>query len=232
MEFGSIITAILAAIFSLLSPCILPILPVYFSVISGFDNYDYKNLKDDREKRKKLVKNTVINTIFFIVGFSVVFIVLGSVLISFGQILRENRFILQKISSIVIFLFGIFILLQNKLAFLSKEFKPLQNLKLKGGNVFSSFLLGFSLSFGWTPCISPFLGTILLSAALKQTALKGFLSLIIYSLTMLFLFIIIGLAFAFSMDKFKLFSKKAGIIKIISAILLMIVGVLMFFRLI
>lgn len=232
MEFSLIITAILAAIFSLLSPCILPILPVYFSVISGFDNNDYKNLKDDSEKRKKLVKNTVINTTFFIAGFSVVFIVLGSVFISFGQILRENRFILQKISSIVIFLFGIFILLQNKLAFLSKEFKPLQNLKLKSGNVFSSFLLGFSLSFGWTPCISPFLGTILFSAALKQTALKGFLLLIIYSLTMLILFIIIGLFFAFSMDKFKLFSKKAGIIKIVSAILLMIVGVLMFFRLI
>ncbi len=232
MEFGSIITAILAAIFSLLSPCILPILPVYFSVISGFDNNDYKNLKDDREKRKKLVNNTIINTTFFIAGFSIVFIVLGSVFISFGQILRENRFILQKISSIIIFLFGIFILLQNKLAFLSKEFKPLQNLKLKSGNVFSSFLLGFSLSFGWTPCISPFLGTILLSASLKQTALKGFLSLITYSLTILILFIIIGLVFAFSMDKFKLVSKKAGIIKIISAILLMIVGVLMFFRLI
>lgn len=232
MTLSSMITAILAAFFTLISPCILPVLPVYFSVVSGFNIDDYKILKDDKLRRIKLIKNTIIGTIFFILGFSVVFILLGTILFGISHTLKQNRFIFGKIASIIIFLSGLYILFQDKLKFIYYEFKPFANLKLIRGNIFSSFILGISLSFGWTPCISPFLGTILLSAALKQTALKGFLLLIIYSLTMLILFIIIGLIFAFSIDKFKLVSKKVDILKIISAILLIIMGVSMFFRLI
>ncbi|MEJ5273823.1 MAG: cytochrome c biogenesis protein CcdA [Spirochaetota bacterium] len=232
MPLSSIFTAILAAIFSLLSPCILPILPVYFSVITGFNIQDYSLLEDDKERRKKLIKNTIIGTILFILGFSIVFILLGSIIISLSYILKQNKIILQKIASIIIFLFGIFILLQDKILFLSKEYKPLQNLKFKNGNFLSSFLLGFSLSFGWTPCVSPFLGTILFTAAVKTTALKGFILLIIYCITLMILFIVIGLIFAFSMDKFKILSKKVGLFKIISGNLLILIGILMFFNLI
>jgi cytochrome c-type biogenesis protein len=230
MSLNSIFTAILAAIFSLLSPCILPILPVYFSTISGFNSEDYKLLINDKERKRKLVKNTLIGTTFFIFGFSIVFILLGSILISISQTLRTNRIVLQKVAAIIIFLFGIFILLQDKIPFLNREFKPIQNLKVKKGNIFSSFLLGFSLSFGWTPCVSPFLGTVLFTASVKETALQGFLLLVIYSLTLLVLFIIIGIVFAFSLEKFKLLSKKAGLLKTISGILLMIVAVLIYFK--
>lgn len=228
MSLSSIFTAILAAIFSLLSPCILPILPVYFSTISGFSSEDYKLLKDDKERKKKLLKNTLIGTIFFILGFSIVFILLGSILIGISQTLKANRIILQKISAIIIFLFGFFILLQDKIPFFSREFRPIQNLKIKKGNILSSFLLGFSLSFGWTPCVSPFLGTVLFTASIKETALQGFMLLIIYSLTLLILFMIIGLVFAFSLEKFKLLSKKTSLLKIISGILLIIVAVFFF----
>lgn len=231
MSFSSIITAVLAAVFSFFSPCILPILPVYFSVISGLNIEDYRLLPNDRERRKKLLKNTIINTIFFIIGFSIVFILLGSIIFGISQTLKTNRLIFQKIASIIIFLFGVFILIQDKIPLLSKELKLFQNLKFKNGNIFSSFLLGLSLSFGWTPCISPFLGTILFTAATRETAAKGFLLLIIYSLTLLLLFIIVGLIFAFSMDKIKIISKKAKILKIISGILLIIAGFLMFFNL-
>ncbi|MFN3411460.1 MAG: cytochrome c biogenesis CcdA family protein [Exilispira sp.] len=231
MTLSLMITAILAAFFTLISPCILPILPVYFSIISGFNIDDYKTLKDDKLRRKKLIKNTIIGTFFFILGFSVIFILLGTILFGISHTLKQNRFIFEKISSIIIFLFGLYILFQDKIKFIYYEYKPFANLKIKKGNIFSSFILGLSLSFGWTPCISPFLGTILLSAASSNNALKGFFLLIIYCFTLLIFFIFIGLIFAFFTDKFKLISKKSKIIKVISGILLMITGGLIFFNL-
>ncbi len=230
MGIDSFITSFLAAFFTLFSPCILPVLPVYFSIISGFSYEDYHDIDSDKTKKRRLIANTIKGTIFFILGFSIIFILFGSILITFSQILRENRNLLKNISSIIIFLFGIFILFEDKLPIFSKEFKILKNKKFENGKIFSPFILGLSVSLGWTPCISPFLGTIILNASVKETAFKGFLMLISYCFSLLILFIIIGLIFAISIEKFKLISKKLGIIKVVSAILLMLTGILLFFN--
>ncbi len=232
MDFSIILTSFLAALFTLISPCILPVLPVYFSVISGFGYNDYKNIEQDRSKKSKLIMNTLIGTFFFILGFSIVFIIFGLVFLSISNLLREYKLLLQKISSIVIFLFGIFIILQEKIFFFSKEYKLINKTKLENGSKISAFILGLSLSLGWTPCISPFLGTIILNASIKETALKGFIMLLLYSFSLLIFFIIIGFIFIFSMEKFKLISRKIGIIKYISGSILMVMGVLLFFKII
>ena len=231
-DINSIVTSFLAAVFTLISPCIFPVLPVYFSLISGYGHEDYKNIERDKVKKIKLIKNTISASFFFILGFSIIFITFGLVFLSFSNLLRANRSLLQKISSIIIFLFGVFILLQDKFSFLSKEIKFLDRIKLVSGKKFTAFLLGLSLSLGWTPCISPFLGTIILNASIKETAVKGLIMLIFYCFSLLLFFILIGLLFIFSIEKFKLISKKVGIIKIISGFVLMIIGILLFFRII
>lgn len=231
MEINSILTAIMAAIFTLLSPCILPVLPVYLSIITGFSFEDFKNLDQEKRNRVKLIKRTIFGTIFFIIGFSVIFIILASIFFTFSQTLIEYRGIIKKISGIIIVIFGFFILLQEKIKIFSREIKVFKNSRFSNNTVVAPFILGVSVSFGWTPCISPFLGSLLLIASSRETAGKGILLLLIYSLTLLLLFMIIGLIFAFSIDKFKRILRNIGIIKTISGIILILSGILLFFNL-
>ncbi|MCX7950505.1 MAG: cytochrome c biogenesis CcdA family protein [Clostridiales bacterium] len=211
MERLSTVLVFTQGILSFLSPCFLPLIPIYLSYITG-------------EAANK--KNTVLNTIAFMVGFILMFTSLGALSGSIGRYLLINRQLLNKILGLFIVLMGLFYLGVIKLDFLNREVK--MDLKFKKGSLVSSFLLGVSLSLGWTPCISPILSSVLMLAASRQSSLIGAYYLFVYSLGLLIPFLV----FAIFINKSRAFSKfimkKSNVIKIVAGAILILTGILLF----
>ena len=185
--------AFLAGLISFLSPCVLPLIPGYISYISGtsFDKLI--------EKKRNLV---VIKTIFFTLGFSLVFISLGSTASFIGKFFLNNSNILRIIAGIIIIFFSLQLLGIIDLKFMNKDIRifPSQY----NHNLTFPFLVGVAFAFGWTPCIGPILGSILTLAAIEENINKSMLLLSFYSLGLAIPFIISGVL----IDKFLFFSKN------------------------
>lgn len=211
MERLSTILVFTQGVLSFLSPCFLPLIPIYLSYITG----EAANKRD-----------AVLNTVAFMVGFMLMFTSLGALSGSIGRFLLINRQLLNKILGLFIIFMGLFYLGVIKLDFLNREVK--MDFKIKKGSLISSFLLGVSLSIGWTPCISPILSSVLMLAASRQSSLIGAYYLFIYSLGLLIPFLI----FALFINKSRAFSKfimqKSNVIKIVAGIILILTGILLF----
>ena len=185
--------AFLAGLISFLSPCVLPLIPGYISYISGtsFDKLV--------EKKKNLI---VIKTIFFTLGFSFVFIALGSTASFIGKFFLVNSNIFRIIAGIVIILFSLQLIGIINFSFMSKDIRIFTN--QYSNNLAFPVLVGTAFGFGWTPCIGPILGSIITMAALEESIGKGILLLSFYSLGLAIPFVISGVL----IDKFLLFSKS------------------------
>lgn len=211
MERLSTVLVFSQGVLSFLSPCFLPLIPIYLSYITG-------------EAANK--KNAVLNTIAFMIGFILMFTSLGALSGSIGRFLLINRQLLNKILGLFIIFMGLIYLGVIKLDFLNREVKV--DLKIKKGSLVSSFLLGVSLSLGWTPCISPILSSVLMLAASRQSSLIGAYYLFIYSLGLLIPFLV----FALFINKSRAFSKfimqKSNVIKIVAGAILILTGILLF----
>ena len=189
----SISIAFLAGLISFLSPCVLPLIPGYISYISG-TSYD-KLVK----KKNNLV---VIKTIFFSLGFSIVFITLGSTASVIGKFFLTNSNIFRIVAGLIIIFFSLQLIGIINFKFMNKDIR-IYNEKYNQSLVFP-FLVGAAFGFGWTPCIGPILGSILALAAIEESINKSILLLSFYSLGLAIPFIISGIL----IDKFLLFSKS------------------------
>ncbi len=185
--------AFLAGLISFLSPCVLPLIPGYISYISG-TSFDKIN-----EKKRNLV---VIKTIFFTLGFSFVFITLGSTASFIGNFFLINSNILRIVAGIIIIFFSLHIIGVFNFNFINKDIRIFTN--QYSNNMTFPLLVGAAFGFGWTPCIGPILGSILALAALEENITQGILLLSIYSLGLAIPFIVSGIL----IDKFLLFSKN------------------------
>ena len=202
-----------AGLISFLSPCVLPLIPGYISYISG-------------STLENLIKNKNLNLlpiILFTLGFSVVFIIFGASATFLGKILLKNSFPLRVIAGLVIIIFSLHILGVFNLNFLNYE-KRLD--AEKNSNIFSSFLVGMAFAFGWTPCIGPILGSILILASTTESIYEGIMLLTFYSLGLAIPFILAG----YAIQKFLLISKnikqKMNIITKTGGVLLFLTGIL------
>jgi len=193
--------AFLAGLISFLSPCVLPLIPGYISYISGtsFDKLV--------EKKKNLI---VVKTIFFTLGFSLVFITLGSTASLIGKFFLFNSNIFRIIAGFIIIFFSLQLIGVINFSFMNKDIRIFTN--QYSNNITFPLFVGAAFGFGWTPCIGPILGSILTLAALEENISKGILLLSFYSLGLAIPFIISGIL----IDKFLLFSK--GFKKYISTI--------------
>ena len=185
--------AFLAGLISFLSPCVLPLIPGYISYISGtsFDKI--------KEKKKNLI---ITKTIFFALGFSFVFIALGSTASFIGKFFLSNSNVLRIISGIIIIFFSLKIIGVFNFNFMNKDIRFF-NYKY-GNNLTFPFFVGSAFGFGWTPCIGPILGSIIALAAVEENLGRGILLLSFYSLGLAIPFVISGVL----LDKFLLFSKN------------------------
>tara|TARA_Y100000590_G_scaffold139438_1_gene159688 strand:+ start:3913 stop:4629 length:717 start_codon:yes stop_codon:yes gene_type:complete len=189
----SLSIAFLAGIISFLSPCVLPIIPGYISYISG------NSLNVLVKKKDSLV---VIKTIFFTLGFSLVFIALGSTASFIGNFFLINSNILRIIAGIIIIFFSLQLIGIVNFNFMNKDMRFFTN--KYNSNLAFPFVVGAAFGFGWTPCIGPILGSIIALAALEENIGRGTLLLSSYSLGLAIPFIVSG----FLIDKFLLFSKN------------------------
>ena len=219
-----IIPAFIAGLLTFLAPCTLPLVPSYLGFISGV------SLTPEHLQDKKVKKKIIINSLLYILGFSIVFIALGSLFALGGSALAAHRLWLARIGGIFIIIFGIFMLHVIKipgLQFLNKS-KQINVLnKLHPGKPLSSFIFGATFAFGWTPCIGPVLGTILLLASSTAGIVPGMLLLAIFSLGLGLPFFIIALSIDSALRYLPKIHKILPIISIIGGIFLIILGVLM-----
>jgi len=211
----SLSIAFFAGFISFISPCVLPLIPGYVSFICGTT----LNELDNKSKNFILKKS-----IFFSLGFSLVFISLGATATFIGNFLLQNSKILSIGSGVVIIFFGIYLLEIIKINFLNKNFG---NFNIKySNNLLFPFIVGVGFGFGWTPCIGPILGSILAFASMEDSIYKGILLLSLYSLGLAIPFVLSSLL----IKKFLIFSKNAKkylmSIKKISGIVLIVTGIL------
>ncbi|HKW50997.1 MAG TPA: cytochrome c biogenesis CcdA family protein, partial [Candidatus Eisenbacteria bacterium] len=172
----SLLAAFLAGVVSFVSPCVLPLVPSYVTFITGL-SFDELTASDQGPRVRRL---TLIHSLAFIAGFSIVFIALGATATAAGQFLREHQDTLRIAGGILIVFFGIYLTGIIQIPFLSRERKV--HLSGKPLGVLGSILVGITFAAGWTPCIGPILASILLYASTAKTVGTGILLLSVYSL--------------------------------------------------
>tara|TARA_Y100000590_G_scaffold275062_1_gene308853 strand:- start:2220 stop:2936 length:717 start_codon:yes stop_codon:yes gene_type:complete len=189
----SLSIAFLAGIISFLSPCVLPLIPGYISYISGI------SLEKLSKEKNNLV---VIKTIFFTLGFSIVFISFGMSASFLGKFFLNNSHILRIIAGIIIIFFSLQIIGVVNFNFMNKDIRIFTT--QYSNNLTFPLIVGAAFGFGWTPCIGPILGSILALAAIEENFGKSILMLSFYSLGLAIPFIISGIL----INKFLFFSKN------------------------
>lgn len=213
----SLVAAFLAGFLSFISPCILPLIPGYISFISGV------SLEDIENKKGQSQNTIIISSLFFILGFSLIFILLGATATFLGNFLLKKAFVLRKVAGIIIILFGIHMSGLYRIKFLDYEKRVYTNSR-PVNNIVGPFLMGLAFAFGWTPCVGPILSAILVYASTQDTVYQGILLLTLYSAGLGIPFLLTALA----INKFYLFSNKIKknfkIIEIVGGILLMLIG--------
>lgn len=213
----SLILAFSAGLLSFLSPCVLPLIPAYIGYITG------STIGDTYNSKNKF--NVLYKSFAFVIGFSIIFILLGATATFLGNVVTEHMSILRKIGGIIIILFGLHTAGIFKIKFLYYEKKLIDFHNFSNLN---SLFMGMAFATGWTPCIGPILSSILIYASNMNTVSKGILLLIMYSLGLAVPFILTALTIEKLTLYFKKISKYLPIISIVSGILMIIMGILIF----
>jgi cytochrome c-type biogenesis protein len=168
------IAAFLAGLVSFLSPCVLPLVPGYVSLISG------AGVEELKSQESHLLRKLMLNSIGFILGFSVVFVTLGAIATEAGQLLARYKSLLAQVAGVVIILFGLHLTGVFKIKALYTDAR-LHSVK-GGSTAGGAFLIGFAFAFGWTPCVGPILAVILTLSAAQDSVTKGIFLLAVYSM--------------------------------------------------
>ncbi len=218
----SLLAAFSAGLLSFVSPCVLPLVPSYISYITGLS---VEQLTDASE-REKFKKAIIVNSLLFIAGFSCVFIAFGASASFLGQILITHQDTIRRVGGALIIVFGLYLLGILNLNFLKMEHR--YQFRNRPAGYLGSFLIGVAFAAGWTPCVGPVLGSILLYASTTDSLLNGVVLLTCYSLGLgLPLFLT-----ALGVDRFLAYFKKARAylwgVSTVSGVMLILVGVMIY----
>jgi cytochrome c-type biogenesis protein len=216
LEDISIIAAFIAGLLSIFSPCVLPMLPVYLASLSGPEIF---------HDRRSFKLSVFLHSLSFVLGFSIVFIVLGTLAGLTGTIISSHSTIVRWVSGGLMLFFGIFMLLSPWISWLNYE-KRLNSAVSTAGGYFRSILLGMIFAVAWTPCVGPILGGILSLALSSASVWQGTTLLAIYSLGAALPFLLLGLVFNSLQSLIKKIARYSKYVYLVSGILLIAVGVL------
>ena len=206
----------LEGLLAFVSPCMLPMLPVYLMYLAA-----------ETEHGKKA---SIVNTIGFVCGFTIIFMALGATATAIGTLMQEHRILLQRVSGAVILIFGLHFLGIFKIGFLDVEKKIDLNLQKRGGFI-GALIFGAVFSLGWSPCLGPFLGSALMLASSGQTVLKGVFYLFVFSMGLGLPYILAAVFFTNIKGLFQWLKKHGRQIKIVSGLVLVFAGLAMIFDL-
>ncbi len=213
--------AFAAGLVSFISPCVLPLIPSYVSYITGISFEDLTSSVN----RKQIRAITLIHSLLFVTGFSLVFISLGASSSAIGGLFYNYQDSIRIVGGIVIIIFGLFVADVLKISFLSREKKL--HIADKPAGYFGTSFIGMAFAAGWTPCIGPILGSILMYAGAKGSISYGVKLLGVYSLGLAVPFVLSALGINLFLSYSRRLLKYMRIIKIISGLLLIIFGVLL-----
>ncbi len=202
---------------SFLSPCILPLVPVYMASLTG------PEIIGDAGKRKRL--SIFLHSLSFVVGFSVVFTLWGAGAGLIGEALVGHLSVVRRVAGVLLIVFGVVMLAALKIPWLNYEKRLRLSVPAAGGYI-RSFLVGAVFPVAWIPCTSWVLGGILLLAGTSQTAWRGALLLAVYSVGLGLPFLALGAAFGFITPVVRAIHRYSTWVYVVSALLLIIVGVL------
>lgn len=208
------IITFLEGIITFISPCLLPMLPLFIVYFAGDSDSSGSNLK-----------KTLLHVSGFILGFTALFVILGAFAGTLGSLLLEYRLAVNLITGGIIVLFGLNYTGILKIGFLNQT-KKAEN-KIRPTNFFSSFLFGVVFSIGWTPCVGAFLGSALMMAAQSGTVVKGILMLLFYSLGLGIPFLLSAVLIDKLRGAFGFIKQHYRVINIVCGILLIVIGILM-----
>ena len=220
MENINLIVVFLEGLLSFLSPCILPILPIYLSILS---NSSVENLKNNQFD---FIKSSLFkNTIFFTIGISTTFFILGNSVNLLSNFLTENKDLISFGGGIIIVLMGLFYVDILKIPLLNREKRF--NFKAKEMNIATAFLLGFTFSFGWTPCIGPILASVLIMVSSSASHLSGNILIAVYTIGFILPFLLVSLFYNKLYKSLDIIKANMGKIKQIGGVILIIAGMTM-----
>ncbi|MFD2741094.1 cytochrome c biogenesis CcdA family protein [Sulfitobacter aestuarii] len=207
--------ALLAGVISFLSPCVLPIVPPYLAYMSGVSLGDMSSVTAARRR-------AVIAALFFVMGLSTVFLLLGFTASAFGAFFLQNQVLFAQVSGIVVMIFGLHFLGVFRIPFLDQEARL--DAGDKGGSSFGAYVLGLAFAFGWTPCIGPQLGAILSLAASEASVSRGTLLLGIYAAGLGIPFLLAAMFITRAMGLMNRIKRHLKLIERIMGGLLLLVG--------
>ncbi|MFL0373846.1 MULTISPECIES: cytochrome c biogenesis protein CcdA [Paenibacillus] len=212
-----------AGLLSFFAPCILPLIPVYVSYLSG-SMVNGTNQQQPDTNSVRLRSTLVLRTFLFVLGLSLVFVLLGFGSGIVGNLISSPVFI--AICGAIVVLFGIYQTGLIRLSWLERE-RKLSNDQAKRGGYVGAFLLGLTFSFGWTPCIGPVLAAILGIAAGEGSPLYGGFLMFLYTLGLAIPFLILSVFSEYVMKRIRRLYRYMGVIKITSGCILIVMGLLL-----
>lgn len=221
INFAMVFTEGLVSFFS---PCVIPLIPLYMGYLAGGAKE-----KDADGTIKYGRKTVLLHTIFFILGISVAFFILGLGFSSLGSVLKEYRDVLSKVGGAIIIILGLNQLGLFKIKFLNKQFRMTSKASTKKMNPLVAFVMGFGFSFAWTPCVGPALASVLILASNAKSVLEGNLLVVVYILGFLIPFVLLGLFTGETLNFIKKNPKiMNGIVKL-GAVILIVMGAMLMF---
>lgn len=218
------IGAFIAGLLSFISPCVLPLIPSFITYITGLTFADLQSEHPSHMVRRK----TLLHTLCFITGFTIVFVLLGASATLIGTFLQEHMTVIRRIGGALIFLFGIHVTGLIPFGMLLGE-KRL-TIRNKPAGYLGSVMVGLVFAAGWTPCIGPILASILMVAATEEHVANGIMLLGVYSMGLGIPFLLSSLALHHFLVLFNRFKKFIRLFEIVTGVFLMIVGILIYFN--
>lgn len=205
-----------SGLMSFFSPCILPVLPLYFGILS---NSSIRKLKDGQYDNKLLI----LNTLSFAIGISITFFILGVSINVLRSFLRDYSNYILLVGGVIVIVMGLFYADIIKSKLLSRDTRNVA--KVEEANILSSFILGFTFSFGWTPCIGAVLSSVLLKASTSKTVIDSYLLIGIYTIGFILPFLLLSMFYTKLYEKVDGLKKHMSTIKKIGGLIIILMGV-------
>ncbi len=214
-------TAFIAGLLSFLSPCVLPLIPAYFSFITGL------SVDEMTTGTKGIRQKVILSTLAYVAGFSFIFILFGASASFIGGLAAQFSWVIRYLGGTIVLVFGLHLLgLINIKGF---QFEKRFHVKKKPVHLLGTFVIGMAFGAGWTPCIGPMLGSILIVAGNQETILNGIWLLAVYSAGLALPFILISIFINSMLGFMKRATRLIGIINKVAGVLLIGIGLLLIF---
>ena len=212
--------AFVAGLLSFFSPCVLPLIPAYFTFITGFSIEELT-----KEYNSEIKKKVFFSTLLFVLGFSLVFILMGASASYLGGLIYTYKKLIRIIGGILIIILGVH--LTGLIRIPGLDFEKRINLEKKPLHFLGTLIIGMAFGAGWSPCIGPLLGSILIIAGSQETVWQGVLLLGIYSAGLAIPFIIISIFINFLLIFIKKASKVLKYVNVVAGVVLIVVGLIL-----